>query len=214
MRGTDDVLMMNQEFFSDLTKGGYGATIRKTWIFLIAASIGIREAPMEKTILSHGKDYTALLPIFKELIIKSRAGEKDNLVFAGCPGPCYSMATLLGFGIKDVGLNLFFAANSDISQLWRLEYKENLGTIATSQEAMRRAKVLVLMSGLCTMPIELTVAFIGKALAPDGVIIGEAPASGLFEDIGWDKRIPFDFLLEFSMDNPRSFEVKQMSNRS
>ncbi len=162
---------------------------------------------MNKKILSTGKDHTSMLPIFRELIIKSGIKEQDNVIFAGCSGPCYSMATFFGFGIRDLNINLYFAVDSDIYQLWRLDDVENLGIVAARIERPVKAKVIVLMSALCTMPIEATLELIHDALVSNGVIIGETVEPGLFERQAWDKRIPFDFLFEFSMENPRSFEI-------
>jgi hypothetical protein len=162
---------------------------------------------MEKKIISTGKDYTSMLPIFRELVLKSCLKEQDNLIFAGCSGPCYSMATFFGFGIRDLNVNLYFAVDSDIYQLWRLDNIENLGIVASRIERPVKAKVIVLMSALCTMSIEPTLELISDALVSDGVIIGETVDPGLFERQGWDKWIHFDFLFEFSMENPCSFEV-------
>jgi len=148
-----------------------------------------------------------MLPIFRELIIKSGIKEQDNLIFAGCSGPCYSMATFFGFGIRDLNINLFFAVDSDLHQLWRLDHVENLGTVAARIEGPVKAKGIVLMSALCTMPIEATLELIQEALAINGVIIGETVEPGLFERQSWDRRIPFNFLFEFSMENPRSFKI-------
>jgi hypothetical protein len=117
------------------------------------------------------------------------------------------MATFFGFGIRDLNVNLYFAVDSDISQLWRLDDVENLGIVATRKERPLKAKVIVLMSALCAIPIEPTLKLIHEALVSDGVIIGETVEPGLFEKQAWDKRIPFNFLFEFSMENPMSFEI-------
>ncbi len=162
---------------------------------------------MKKKIISTGKDHASMLPVFRELIIKSGIKEQDNLIFAGCSGPCYSMATFFGFGIRDLNINLYFAVDSDMYQLWRLDDVENLGIVAARIERAVKAKVIILMSALCTMPIEATLELIHDALVSNGVIIGETVEPGLFERQAWDKRIPFDFLFEFSMENPRSFEI-------
>ena len=163
---------------------------------------------MKKELLSSGEDYTHMLPIFRDLILKSGIREKDNLVFAGCPGPCFSMATFFSSGLRDLKVNQYFAVDSDIHQLWKLEYAENLGVIATTKENPLKANVIVLMSGLCAIPIERTMDFIKEALVADGVIIGEAPAPGLFEGGDWVKKIPFHFLFEFSMKKPASYKIE------
>ncbi|MGD8226278.1 MAG: DUF2124 family protein [Desulfobacteraceae bacterium] len=162
---------------------------------------------MEKKIISTGEDHTSMLTIFRELILESGVKAQDNVIFAGCSGPCYSMATFFGFAIRDLDVNLYFAVDSDIQQLWRLDEVENLGIVATRIERPVKAKVIVLMSALCAMSIEPTLELIKEALVGDGVIIGETVEPGLFERQGWDKRIPLNFLFEFSMENPTSFEV-------
>lgn len=162
---------------------------------------------MNKRVISVGEDYIQMLPVFREVILESGMKKQGNLIFAGCPGPCYSMATLLSFGIKDLDFNLFFAVDSDVHQLWRLEYAEDRGMIAPEKADPVKAEVVILMSGLCVLPIEKTIDFVKNVLVPGGVIIGEAPAPGLFEEREWDKKIPFDFLFEFSIINPTSFKV-------
>ena len=111
------------------------------------------------------------------------------------------------FWDRDLNLNLCFAVNSDVNQLWRLEYRDNLGIVATTKGDAVKAKVIVLMSGLLRIPIESTLDLIKNALVDDGIIIGEAPAPGLFEKQGWDKKIPFRYLFEFSMKDPTSSEI-------
>ena len=122
---------------------------------------------MKKKIISAGKDHTSMLPIFRELILESGIKEQEKLIFAGCSGPCYSMATFFGFAIRDLNINLYFAVDSDINQLWRLDQVENLGIIAARIERPLKAKVIVLMSALCAMPIEPTLKLIKDALVSD-----------------------------------------------
>jgi len=75
-----------------------------------------------KRVISVGEDYIHVQPIFRELVLKSGIKEEDNLIFAGCQGGCYSIATYLGFGLRDLNINLYFATNADARELWRLEY--------------------------------------------------------------------------------------------
>lgn len=41
---------------------------------------------MEKRLISTGKDYTEMLPIFRNLVLKSGVQKGDALMWAGCPG--------------------------------------------------------------------------------------------------------------------------------
>ena len=168
---------------------------------------------MEKTAISTGQDFTSVLPVFRELILGTGIQPHDNLIFAGCPGPCYSMATFFGFGVRDLGLSLFFAADAAVDRLWKLGCNEELGMAAVGRSAPVKAKVIVLMSGLCSMPVEHALKLIESALTNDGMLVGEAPALGFFEDREWDREIHFDFLFEFSMVDPSSFRVRQSGLR-
>ncbi|MFH1487483.1 MAG: DUF2124 family protein [Pseudomonadota bacterium] len=167
---------------------------------------------MKKSCLFTGNDFTDLLPMFTDLIIRAGAKEQDNLIFAGCPGPCFSMATFFGFGIRDLNLHLYFAANGDLNRLWRLQYNEATGMAASGKATPVKAEVLVLMSGLCTLPLEQTLKLIEGGLSEGGRIIGEAPAFDLFEEQGWADKVPFDFLFEFAMERPTAFEVADISD--
>jgi hypothetical protein len=161
-----------------------------------------------KKVISEGLDFTDVLPLFRDIVIKSGIKKDGHLIFAGCPGPCFAMSTFLGFGIKDLGLNLFFAFDADIERLLRLDYVEDQGIMAMGKESPLKADVNVLMSGLCNLPLEKTLDFINNGLRDKGVIIGEAPAHGLFEEMGWTDKVPFNFLFEFSMTNPTSFSME------
>lgn len=161
----------------------------------------------EKKLISAGKDYTDMLPIFRNLVLKSGVKKGDSLIWAGCPGTCYAMATFFSYGLRDLGLNLYFAVDADIHMLWRLDLIKEVGVIASKKENPIKAKVLVLMSGLLRIPFENVLKLVREGLASDGTIIGETVVPGLFEKEKWDKQIPFRFLFEFSMERLASFEI-------
>ena len=163
---------------------------------------------MKKILLSKGMDHTSMFSIFRELVLKSGIKENENLIFCGCQGPCYAMASFFCFGIRDLNLNLYFATDADLHRLWKLDYVKDLGIVATRKGDPVQAKVIVLMSGLVQVPFQNILKFIDHALAKDGIMIGETVAPGLFEKMDWDKKIPFRFIFEFEMRNPTAFEVE------
>jgi hypothetical protein len=164
---------------------------------------------MKKTVITTGKDYTNVQPIFRELVLETGIKENDNIIFAGCPGGCYSSATNLSFGLNGLRLNQYFAANADINNLWHLEYIDNLGVVAARKASPVKARVIVLMSGLCKLPLENVLNFYKSSLMDDGVIIGQTVVPGLFEEEGWDKQIPIKFVFEHSIVEPTSFRVAE-----
>ena len=160
-----------------------------------------------RRVISAGKDHTDMFPIFRSLVLNSGAKEGDFLIWAGCPGPCYAMATFFSFSLRDLGLNLFFAVDADIDKLWRLELQKDLGFVATKKENPIKAKIIVLMSGLVTVPFEKVTRLVRENLAHDGTIIGETVIPGLFENVKWHDQIPFRFVFEFSMERPTAVEI-------
>ena len=158
-------------------------------------------------IISEGKDHTDMFPIFRSLVLKSGAKKGDPVIWAGCPGPCYAMAIFFSFSLRDLGLDLYFAVDADINRLWRLELQTDLGFVATKREPPIRAKIIVLMSGLLTVPFENVTRLVRGNLADDGTIIGETVIPGLFENVKWHEQIPFRFIFEFSMQRPTALEM-------
>ena len=162
----------------------------------------------ERIVLAAGKDHTEMFPIFRSLVERAGAQKGDALVWAGCEGACYSMATFFSYGLRDLGLNLFFATDADTERLWRLDYLEGRGMVATKKEEPVKAKVIVLMSGLVHVPFENVRALVREGLAEQGSIIGETVVPGLFESLRWQDQIPIRFLFEFSMLQPTALEMK------
>ncbi len=163
----------------------------------------------EREVLSVGKDHTDMLPVFRSLILMTDAAPGDPLVWAGCPGPCYSMATFFSYGLRDLGLKLLFAADGDMDRLWRLECHKDLGMVVSGRESPVRAKVLVLMSGLMKAPFEPVLRLTREGLRQDGVVIGETVVEGLFEREKWHEKIRFHYLFEFSMQRPTTLAVRE-----
>ena len=161
----------------------------------------------ERKVLVIGKDHTDMPSIFRFLVEKTGAKKGDALIWAGCEGACYAMATFFSYFLNDLGINLYFATDADINRLWRLDLRKDLGIIATRKEDPIKAKVIVLMSGLVNVPFENVLDLIQKELADDGVIIGETVIPGLFEGLKWHEQIPLRFLFEFSMERPTALEL-------
>jgi hypothetical protein len=166
---------------------------------------------MKKKILWSGPDHTYVMTIFRNLILKTGIRESENLVFAGCEGPCFSMATFFSFGIRDLKLNLFFATDADMGRSYKLEHQRALGMVARKHEAPVKAGVIVLMSGLTEIPFDRVLAFVDRALEKDGIIIGETVVAGLFEEKGWTDKLLFNYIFEFAMRNPAAYELEGQS---
>ncbi len=163
----------------------------------------------KRKVLSVGKDHTDMAPIFKSLVEDAGAKEGDALIWAGCEGACYAMATFFSYFLKDLGLNLYFATDADMRRLWRLELREGLGMVAARKARPVKAKVIVLMSGLVNVPFQSVLSLTRDGLADDGVIIGETVIPRLFESLKWHERIPFRFMFEFCMKRPCAVALEE-----
>ncbi|RJR34056.1 MAG: DUF2124 domain-containing protein [Desulfobacteraceae bacterium] len=164
---------------------------------------------MKKSVLFEGSDHTNMLPFFRRLVIETGTKRQENLLFAGCEGPCYSMATFFSFAIRDLKLNLYFATDARVDQIRRLEHVKGLGMIATKREPPVKCKVLVLMSGLVHVPFENTLSLVQEVSGEKVTIIGETVVPGLFEEKEWHTRVPFKYIFEFSMKNPTVYRVEE-----
>jgi hypothetical protein len=163
---------------------------------------------MNKRAIFEGADHTSMLPCFRRLVLETGIKEQENLLFAGCEGPCYSMATFFSFAIRDLNLSLHFATDAKMDQIRRLEYVKSVGMVATKREEPITSKVLVLMSGLVHLPFQNTLRFVREASGEGGIIIGETVVAGLFEEKEWHTRIPFKYIFEFSMRNPTVYKME------
>jgi hypothetical protein len=161
----------------------------------------------ERRVLSMGKDHTDMFPVFRSLVEKTGAKKGDALIWAGCEGACYAMATFFSCYLQDVGLGIYFATDADLSRLWRVKPVRGLGMVATEKVDPIKAKVIVLMSGLVNVPFENVLALIYNGLVNGGVIIGETVVPGLFESLKWHEKIPIRYLFEFSMERPTALEL-------
>lgn len=164
---------------------------------------------MGKLVRAQGETYKEMLPLFRELVLESGLRKGDRVLWSGCPGTCYAMATFYSFGIRDLGFGIFFSVDSSLDEIWRLEYRDHVGVMATRKESPGKAELIILMSGLLRVPFEKTKKLVQEALADSGRVMGETVVPGLFERAGWTKEISFDSFFEFSMVNPAAFVAKR-----
>ncbi len=169
---------------------------------------------LERKVLSAGKDHADMFPVFKSLLERTGAEKGDALIWAGCEGACYAMATFFSYFVKETGLDLYFATDADMNRLWRLEPVSGLGVVATRKGNPVKAKIIVLMSGLVDVPFGNVLALVRGGLAEGGTIIGETVVPGLFESLKWHEKIPIRFLFEFSMRGPTAVELVQAERKA
>lgn len=137
---------------------------------------------------------------FRELAKRCDLKEGDVIFFAGCPGGCYSQATLFSSYLRDLNLRIYFIPDADPRKAHPIEYSEELGFTAGSKTTPPKAKIIVAMSGLCRIPIDPLIQLVSTHLQENGKIIAESNNPGIYESLGWDKKINFDYKIEFAVD--------------
>jgi len=161
----------------------------------------------ERKVILEGKDHNDTISMFRTLIEMVGMEKGESIIWAGCPGPCYAMAIFFSNSIKDKNLDIYFAANSDMNRVWQIEDLEDTGMTATKKVDHVRANLIILMSGLVYAPFENIEKLLMNGLAKGGVVIGESVVPFVFESVGWIDSIPFNYLFEFTMKEPKIIEL-------
>lgn len=128
---------------------------------------------------------------------------KKKITFIGCPGWCNPFAELLGYVLRDAGIEMAFIPNlrKDLAvKVGMTDYGMQLG-----EKTDPRADTVVLLGGLA-MPrmgvdFEGLNTMIGEITKghPDRHILGVC-IGGVFQKAGWDKMIDFDYLMDADME--------------
>jgi hypothetical protein len=48
-----------------------------------------------------------------------------------------------------------------------------------------------------------------ETLGKDGKLVGETPIPNLFKDVGWEDRLPFNYIIELGLSKVEVFEFKK-----
>jgi len=142
---------------------------------------------------------------FQELVRRCELRPGDPLYFVGCPGACYSQATLFSTYLRQFDLRIFFVPDADPSRARRLVYNEDLGFVGGPRAKPPKAKVIVVMSGLCKSPIEPLLQLVSGTLEEGGKLVAETNNPGIYDSLGWDRRIPFDYQIEFAVERVKLY---------
>jgi len=146
---------------------------------------------------------------FQQLARDIGLKQGENIIFAGCPGGCYSWATLFGFYLKGFGANSFFAPNAERRKIRRLIPNEDLGLIAGRKASPGKARMIVLLSGLCRYPIEPALELVNDLLQKGGILIGQSNNPGIYETEGWTRKLRFDYFIEYKIKDVEVRKVKK-----
>lgn len=140
---------------------------------------------------------------FRESIKEIENG--STIVFAGSIAVCTPFIELLAYAIRDKDFNMVYVPKSDIGEAKEIREVENIGfSVVNQYKNPKNPDVLVVLGGLA-MP--------KFGCSPDEVlnmleeISGDQKPKiigvcfmGIFEKSGWNTKIPFDVVLDTSME--------------
>ena len=140
---------------------------------------------------------------FRESIKEIENG--STIVFAGSIAVCSPFIELLAYAIRDKDFKMVYVPKSDINEAKEIQEVQNIGFSVVNQYAdPKNPDVLVVLGGLA-MP--------KFGCSPDEVLNmleeisgGKKPKiigvcfMGIFDKAGWNAKIPFDVVLDTSME--------------
>ncbi len=134
--------------------------------------------------------------------------EIDNgskVVFTGSIAVCTPFIELLSYSIRDKNFQMVYVPKTDLEDTKKIEEQDKIGySVVDVQDDPKRPDVVVVMGGLA-MPkfgcspeeiLDMINEISGDAKPK---IIGVS-FMNIFERTGWTKKIPFDVLIDTSME--------------
>jgi hypothetical protein len=166
---------------------------------------------MERTIIDTTKGVAGISRPFKSIIEQLSLRDEDTMMYVGLPGVCTPFIELLAYAIRTLNIKQVFAPNLDLSLVRRVIPIEHVGIQFGDPVEIANAQVIIVLGGLA-MPIspvsrEDVLQFLRSALLPGGTIVGIS-FMNMFEQVGWTSVMPFDFLIDSTIDPVR---VEQFS---
>lgn len=166
---------------------------------------------MERTIINTTKGVAGISRPFKSIIEQLNLRDEDRMMYVGLPGVCTPFIELLAYAIRILNIKQVFVPNLDLSLVKRVMPVEHVGIQFGDPVEIANAQVIVVLGGLA-MPIspvsrDDVLQFLHSALLPGGTVVGIS-FMNMFEQVGWTSAIPFDFLIDATIDPVR---VEQFS---
>ncbi|MFQ5999324.1 MAG: DUF2124 family protein [Candidatus Bathyarchaeia archaeon] len=165
---------------------------------------------MKKEIVLTEEGLVGFIEAFSEVAKKSNLTKGDVVIFSGCPGTCFPTASNFAFAIQDLGPVMYWVPDADLREARKLEMVENVGIQAGGKEELPgKAKLVLLTPGLLAIDFENIEKMLQEALGKDGKLVGETPIPNFFRDVGWEGRLPFNYIIELGLSKVEVFELKK-----
>jgi hypothetical protein len=141
--------------------------------------------------------------MFREEIADIKEGSK--VVFTGSVAVCTPFIELLAYAVRDKNYNVFYVPKADAREARKIKEIKNIGySVVDEKGDPKNADAIVVLGGLA-MP--------KFGCSPEEVIQMIETLSGdkkpkiigvgfmnIFEKAGWDKKVPFDTVIDTTME--------------
>jgi hypothetical protein len=134
---------------------------------------------------------------------RKHARGRNKITFIGCPGWCNPFAELLGYVLRDAGIEMAFIPN--LRKDLAAKVKMTVYGMQLGEKVDPSADTVVLLGGLAMPKMEVDARGLNTMIKeitsghPDPQILGVC-VGGVFQKAGWDKLIDFDYLMDAEME--------------
>ena len=161
---------------------------------------------MERTIIDTAKGVAGISRPFKSMIEHLGLRDDDTIMYIGLPGVCTPFVELLSYAIRTLKIRQAFVPNLELNLAKKVQSVDNVGIQFGDPVEITKVRVVVVLGGLA-MPIspvsrDDVSLFLQRVLLPGGSVIGVS-FMNMFEQVGWTSAIPFNFLIDATIDPVR-----------
>jgi hypothetical protein len=144
---------------------------------------------------------TGILRPFREYLQGLHLQPGDQVVYYGCVGTCTPFAELLAIAVRGMHLEQVFVPLLDEAKARKLCEVADAGIQVSSEQALVRPKVLVIMGGLAMPYMPVTKEQVRELAARhSGAKIAGVCFQNMFEKAGWLDTVAFDLLVNAMID--------------
>jgi hypothetical protein len=140
---------------------------------------------------------------FRESLKEIENGSK--VVFTGSIAVCTPFIELLSYTVRDKNFDLIYVPKSDINNVKQIKMKPNIGFSVVDEEGdPQNPEVVVVLGGLAMPKFgcspEEVLSMIQEIAGEQKPRIVGVCFMNIFQRAGWEKKIPFDTLIDTTME--------------
>ena len=140
---------------------------------------------------------------FRESIADIKEGSK--VVFTGSVAVCTPFIELLAYTVRDRGFNMLYVPRADAKEARKIKEIENIGySVVDEKGDPKNPDVIVVLGGLAMPKFGCPPEDVNRLI--EEIAGGKKPRiigvcfMNMFERAGWDKKVPFDTVIDTTLE--------------